>query len=238
MPLDEANVLTHQINKEVLMKTSRKGLILLFFVFLIVSGYSQNMKFEEIKKRMDSLEVKLEKIYINQADNNPYATGETLDWGNGWNFSVLVGGPAHFWDVDIGYNFKINKSNFLTTKQFIANPKGFRLGFYQETINIADDYNTYLATGYGFQGKVLYFSPVLLNFISFATYFKLAYLLPGPNDLDLKDSRLSYGLGGNIEFWQTSKMCVFTGFLVQSDFKEIPLYPLKFRIDFGARVYF
>jgi hypothetical protein len=230
---------------EEIMKTDKIALFLLIYTFLCLSGYTQENSMENLKTRMDSLEARLETVYIEQVDSNPYATGETLDWGKGWNFSALVGGPAYFWDLDIGYNFMIKKTNFLSSKQFIANPKGFRLGlslgmqsFYQETINKPDDYHTYLATGYGLQGKFLYFSPVLLNFISFATYFKLAYLLPGPNDLDIKDNRISYGLGGNIEFWQTSKMCVFTGFLVQSDFKEVPLYPLKFRVNFGARVYF
>jgi len=227
------------------MNAGKNTLYFLVWTFIFISGNAQDYDLDKLKTRMDSLEAKLETIYIEQVDSNPYATGQTLDWGKGWNFSALVGGPAYFWDLDIGYNFMIRKTNFLTSKQFIANPKGFRLGlslgmqsFYQETIYKPDDYHTYLANGYGLQGKVLYFSPVLLNFISFATYFKLAYLLPGPNDLDIEDNRLSCGLGGNIEFWQTSKMCVFTGFLIQSDFKEVPLYPLKIRMSFGTRVYF
>jgi hypothetical protein len=227
------------------MKTVNIIVAIFIYAAICLSVDAQDNSTERIKARMDSLEAKLETIFIEQVDSNPYATGETLDWGKGWNFSALVGGPAYFWDLDIGYNFMINKTNFLTSKKFIANPKGFRLGvslglqsFYRETINMPDDYYTYLANGYGLQGKVLYFSPVLLNFISFATYFKLAYLLPGPNDLDIEDNRMSYGLGGNIEFWQTSKMNVFIGFLVQSDFKEVPLYPLKMRMNFGTRIYF
>ena len=70
------------------MKT--KITIILFLSILLLSNLYAQDNYKKLQQKIDSLETKLEKIYIDQVENNPYTINDILNWGTGF----FVGGKT------------------------------------------------------------------------------------------------------------------------------------------------
>ncbi len=81
----------------------------------------------ELQARLDSLEVKVEKIIMENMDASPFATGETLGWGTGWTTSVLTSAPNQ-WTIELGYMFGLPGWTPPWAAEDIDSRRSYRLG--------------------------------------------------------------------------------------------------------------
>ncbi len=235
---------------------SKSILFLLFNIILTSNLYAQDnyiklqKKIVSLETRIDSLETSLEKIFIEQANNNPYTKSEILNWGTGF-FGAGKTGTNYTMNFELGYMFRIKKKPLASmSRYYIGKRKDYRFGisagmqwFSNETV-FKNDITFYRSTGYGAFGKFNFGSPVLLNFISFSGHLKVMYLVPSnDNDHNITDARMAYGYGNDIEFWLTENACVTLGYTDERDSvfgenKENPVYPSKVRFVLGFKTFF
>jgi hypothetical protein len=188
------------------MKT-KSTIILLFSIILLSNLYAQDI-YKKLQQKIDSLETRLEKICIEQVDNNPCATGDTLNWGTGF-FGGAKAGTNYTFNFEIGYMFRISKNPLASlSRDYIGKRKDYRFGlsagmqmFIDEPV-FKNDLTFYKSTGYGPYFKFNFGSPVLLNFLSFFWHLKAMYTIPTTNnDHNITGERMVYGYGNDIEFW-------------------------------------
>ena len=222
--------------------------ILLLSIILLTNLYAQD-NYIKLQQKIVSFETRLEKYY-KQADNNPYATGKALNWGNG----VFVGGKTgtnYTINLEIGYMWNIsNNEPSSFSRDYIGKRYDYRYGisagmqmFIDEPV-FKNDVTFYKSTGYGPYLKFNFGSPVLLNFISFSGHIKVMYTIPtSDNDHKIRSERIVYGYGNDIEFWLTKNECMTIGYTDESDSvfgenDDDPIYPSKIRFVFGFKTFF
>ena len=230
------------------MKT--KSTLIVILSIILLSNLNAQDNYKELQQKIDSLETRLEKIYNKQADNNPNAAVDTLNWGTGF----FVGGKtgSHYtMNLEIGYMFGLSKKPLASlSSDYIGKRKGYRLGisagiqFFDDEPVFKNDVTFYKSSGYGVYGKFNYGSPILLNFISFSGHIKAMYTKPEfDNDHHITDGRMVYGFGNDIEFWLTENECVTIGYTDEGDSvfgenKNDQIFPSKIRFVFGLKMFF
>ncbi len=218
---------------------------------------SQEMEVERLlmeqQMRIDSLEMRLEKMVIEEMDNNPYATGEILNWGTGWNLKIQYA-TTNQRSFEIGYLRFLKSTKFFRTKGYLGNRAGVRVGFalgvtsfYDEIVINTKNETTYASSGAIFSGKLGMATPVLLNFISTSHYFELLYVIPSENGANLTANKWGLTMGHELEFWITKKSNFIIGLKTGGDFsavlhtgdkKENVILPDEVRPYFGFKFYF
>ena len=231
------------------MKTKMRA-ILVLFGFALMSNLAAQDDYKMLQQKVDSLEAKLEKIYAEQFEINPYASGEALNWGTGF-FGSAKAGSHYTMNLELGYMFGISKNPLaFFSRDYIGDRKDYRFGvstgmqmFVDEPV-YKNDVEFYKSTGYAPYLKVNFGSPVLFNFISFSWHLKAMYAIPtDDNDHTITDGRMAFGYGNDIEFWVTENSSVTIGFTDECDTffgtNEIdPIYPSKIRFVFGFKTFF
>ena len=230
------------------MKT--RSLVVLVIGILLMVSLTAEENYSQLEEKVDSLETKLEEVYDSQIRNNPYANGETLDWGKGF-FGSMKTGTDYTMNLELGYMFKLKKKplEFLSSR-YVDNRQSYRIGFsagvqwFENEIVHNNKSGFYKSSGCGVYGKLNFGSPILLNFISFSWHLKAMYADPEEDsDHGIKDARMVYGFGNDLEFWLTKNSCVTVGFtdetdnLFCDDDKE-SIYPHKIRFAFGFKSFF
>lgn len=130
------------------------------------------LEVENLKKRIDSLEVQLEKQSMNSFNRNPIISGEYLNWGKG----VTIWGEYPYPSIDVGYTFKI-ANNMVRLGVFVG--YDYRLGIYNEQNELPNVSRHFL------HFKVMAGSPVFFNLMSFSGAVAQLYFL----DQQYKDGR-------------------------------------------------
>ncbi|MDP8208330.1 MAG: hypothetical protein P9L92_16815 [Candidatus Electryonea clarkiae] len=230
------------------MKT-RITMILFISILLLSNLYAEDND-TRLQARIDSLETRLAGIYMEQVDNNPYASGETRNWGSGY-FVGAKAGANYTMNIEIGYMLKIKKNPLASlSREYIGGKTSYRLGLSAGMLMFMDepvfknDSTFYISNGYGPYGKINFGSPVLLNFISFAWHLKFMHTIPTTeNDHNITEARMAYGYGNDIEFWLTENAVASIGFTDERDSmfgenKDDPIYPPKVRFVFGFKTFF
>ena len=229
----------------------KKGnLVVLIIGILLVSTLAAEESSTNLQERIELLETKLEKIETEQIRSNPYANGETEDWGTGF-FTTTKTGAVNSWNLELGYMFKVKGNAFgLLSKDYISKRNSYRLGFsagaqwFDKEMVYNNNSNFYNSAGYGFYGKFNVGSPILLNFMSFSGHLKAMYTIPEKDSAhNIEDSRMVYGFGNDVEFWLTKNSCVTVGYTEESDsvFEENEndrIYPSRIRFVFGFKSHF
>ncbi|MFC2082108.1 hypothetical protein ACFLQT_00095 [Bacteroidota bacterium] len=231
-------------------RRSNKPLLTFIFFFVMCTGINaQFTKVDSLQMRIDSLEARIEQIYIEQVDNNPYATGEILNWGNGTYIAIHLG-PYWYSSAEIGYNYII-KGQLPpgSDEPFLNNTRAFRLGFglglfnFDEPVYDEIDSLTLQTNANGVYAKILIGSPVLLNFMSFTAELKILHISPDVDVFDTDNSRLGLGIASDIEFWFYENTCITVGFSFEGDWEaltnksERSILPIKYRTRFGVRIF-
>ena len=225
----------------------KSTLVVLFSILLLSNLYAQD-NYKKLQQKVDSLETKLEEIYLKQITNNPYATGKTFDWGSGFFIGTKMG--THYtMNIEIGYIYKLRKNPFaFFSDDYIGKRKDYRLGIsagmqmFENELLLRDNLTAYQSSGYGAYMKLNFGSPVLLNFISFSGHIKAMYTSPDKNPYNT-DNRMVLGYGNDIEFWLTDNECISIGYTDESDAysgkkKKNQILPLKVRFVFGFKMFF
>lgn len=223
-----------------------KSIITFLLSILFLSNLYAQDNYTKLLQKIDSLEIRLEKIY----ENHPYATSDTVNWGTGL-FGGGKTGTNYSMNLEIGYMFSTNKNPKVSLSgDYIGKRKDYRYGFstglqyFSNEPVFKNDVTFYRSTGYGAFGKFNFASPVLLNFISFSCHLKAMYTIPAKNnDHKIRDNRMVYGYGYDIEFWITENECATLGYTDESDsflggHKDDPIYPSKIRFVFGIKHFF
>ena len=216
---------------------------------------SAESNIEQLKQEVSTLKLKLEKMYIEQVDNNPYATGQTLDWGTGWSFFINLS-PAYDITMDMAYMFQFSSWHAPWEPEYIDKRKGYRVGisaglqsFHHGETLYNDDDEAYRVAGFGLHARLIYGSPVLLNFISTTGYIKPMVIFPQyhSNDSRKEEPLMGIGLGADIEFWIAENKCISLGFKAEGIFKDMfddPLLkedsvmPFLIKPLAGVKIYF
>jgi hypothetical protein len=230
------------------MKT--RNLVVLLIGIMLISVLVADDSYSQLQERIDLLEAKLENIEVEQIRSNPYANGETSDWGTGF-FMNSKTGAVNSWNLELGHMFKVKGNAFgLLSKDYISKRNSYRLGFsagaqwFDKEIVYNNNSTFYNSSGYGFYGKFITGSPILLNFMSFSGHLKAMYTIPGEDKShNIEDARMVYGFGNDVEFWLTKNSCVTVGYTEESDsvFEENEndrIYPSKIRFVFGFKSHF
>ena len=218
---------------------------LLFSIILLTNVFAQD-NYTKLQQKVDSLEIQLKKV----CDSHPYAMGDTLNWANG----LFIGGKAgtnYSMNLEVGYMFKTGSNPGMSLgDDYIGKRKDYRWGFsagmqyFSNEPVFKSDVTFYKSTGYGTYGKFNFGSPVLLNFISFSCHLKAMYTVPTKdNDHKIRDNRMVYGYGYDIDFWVTETECATLGYTDESDsffggHEDDPIYPSKIRFVFGLKMFF
>jgi hypothetical protein len=228
------------------MKT---GFMVFVMIGILLSTLSADEGSTQLQERIDVIEAKLEKIEDEQIRNNPFANGETADWGSGCFLSSKTG-TTNSWNIELGYMFNVKGNALgLLSKEYISKKNSYRLGFsggvqwFDKEIIYDDNSSFYSSSGYGFYGKFIAGSPILLNFMSFSGHIKAMHTIPDNNSQNIEDSRMVYGFGNDVEFWLTKNSCVTLGYTEESDsvFDENEndrIYPSEIRFVFGFKSHF
>ena len=229
------------------MKT--RNLVVLLIGIMLVSGLVAEENYTQMQERIDQLEAKLEKINVEEINNNPYTSGETFNWGTGW-FGSAKTGTDYSMNFELGYMLKIKKPFASLTREYVGNRNDYRIGFsagaqyFENAVVYQNDTNFYKSSGCGIYGKLNFGSPVLLNFVSFSWHLKAMYTDPDKNnDHNITEARMVYGYGNDVEFWLTQNSCVTLGFTDERDtffdeHKDDSIYPSKIRFVFGFKTFF
>ncbi len=209
----------------------------------------------ELRARLDSLEVKIEKIIMENVDANPYATGETLGWGTGWTTSVLTA-AANQWTIEVGYMFGFPGWTPPWEQKYIDSRRAYRLGvsagfeyFRREGLLHKDNGDPYYAHGQALALKLTWGTPVLLNFISGTAFLRGLWILPDYDAADKgRDESIGgAGMGSTIEFWIARDKCLTVGFKLEGEWEDFihdhnevkdEVLPYEFRPEMGVRVFF
>ncbi len=209
----------------------------------------------ELKKKIELLKTEIEKLKIELLDNNPYATGETLNWGKGFNFWLGYSAEKQA-SIEVNYSFNIKR---LKGKKSILNKSGglilgIGLGFTDfedERINIDfDNYSkniSFSSSGNIFYSKLSLSSPVLLTFINTSISLRLLYINPSENSMNITRNRFGVGLDFDINFWLSKKVSITVGYKSDIDFGknnildglyEDKVLSENFKFQLGTKYYF
>jgi hypothetical protein len=208
-----------------------------------------------LQARIDSLEVKLEKVIMDNVDASPFATGETLDWGTGWNTSALTAAENQ-WTIELGYMFGFRGWTPPWEVDYIDHRRSYRLGvsagfeyYRREGLLAKDNGDLYYSQGSVVALKLTWGTPVLLNFISGSAYLRGLWIFPLYDDGDTgrEKSLAGVGLGSDLEFWIARDKCLTVGFKLEGDWDSWvdegkygtdQVLPYRFRPQMGVRVFF
>jgi len=208
-----------------------------------------------LEARIDSLEVKLEKIIMENVDASPFATGETLNWGTGWNASFFTAAENQS-AIEVGYTFGFPGWTPPWDREYIDSRRSYRLGisagyqYYRREGPLAkDNGDLYYSQGSVLALKLSWGTPVLLNFISASANLRGLWIFPNYDDGDTgRDKSLfGIGLGSDLEFWIARDKCLTLGFKMEGDWDSWTdedqygtdqVLPYRFRPQMGARVFF
>lgn len=209
----------------------------------------------ELRARVDSLEVKLEKVIMENVDASPFATGETLGWGIGWTTSVSTAAKNQ-WTMELGYFFGFPGWLPPWDEAYIDSRRSYRLGvsacldfFRHEGLLHKDSGEPYYAHGNVIALKLTWGTPVLLNFISGTAFVRGLWILPNYDSADKgrEESIAGAGLGSAIEFWIARNKCLTVGFKLEGEWDDFvypsngveeKVLPYEFRPEMGVRVFF
>jgi hypothetical protein len=230
------------------MKT-KSTIIILFCILLLSNLYAQD-NYTKLLQKIDSLEIRLEKFCTEQVGNNPYSTGDALNWGTGF-FAGAKTGSFYTMNLEIGYMFRLKKSPLaFFSRDYIGKRKDYRFGIsagvqmFENELVFKNAATIYTSSGYGVFGKFNFGSPVLLNFISFSWHLKAMYTVPTTDKShNITEARMVYGYGNDIEFWLTENACASLGFTDERDSlfgenKNDRIYPSKIRFVLGFKTFF
>ena len=182
----------------------------------------------ERRELEERLEARLERIYIETVDNSPYATGETLDWGSGPFFGMNLYAP-NLYEFEVGYKFNLRKQSLPWQRSYVGKRREMKWGvalgvmhYYDEPVYDPDPATLHESSAFGPYMKLVYGSPVLLNFISTTSHLKVMYL----SRLDIAgegfaDHDWGMGIGGNLNFWLYENMCLNLGLSTEGTFKGL-----------------
>jgi hypothetical protein len=146
-----------------------------------------------LEKKVDSLQVAFAKNAIKKDEDNPFTSGKFINWGRG-----------------ITVQLHVNKSSGLEAGYTFVTKKHIRMGLLCGTEITRNDTTVPNAA---FYGKVSMGTPVLLNFLSFTTYFKTLVYPAGANFHANKPVHTRGGgaAGVDIEFWISSHISILAG---------------------------
>ena len=226
-------------------------IILLFsynsFAFTeIENAQTTSEKYEKLKQKIDLLETELAKIKIEKTENNPYATGEVLNWGTGKFASLHVRESVQA--IEFGY-IGMSKVPSFNKNGYIGKNRGYRYGLsigaqvfdYTELRQDDDDnFENYHSDGNAWFARITGGSPVLLNFISATANFKVMYIDPDSNIYDKTESEWGWGAGLDIEFWLVKSSCISLGWEqeYQATSSSEKIIPPTHRFNFGIKAFF
>ena len=209
----------------------------------------------DLSRRLDSLEVKVERIIIEQMDASPFATGETLSWGKGWYFGATVSSPNQSL-VELGHVFGFRGWRPPWEPEYLDRRRGYRVGLsagfqsFQDAGLLRDDAgDRYYVDGIAPFLKLSWGTPVLLNFISTSTFLRPSLIFPFYEDGDSRDDHPLAGLalGADLEFWIARNKCITLGYMMEGqlnrwfrnrEWDEDTVMPLEYRPRAGVRVFF
>lgn len=210
---------------------------------------------EELSQRLDSLEVKVEQIVRENTDNNPFATGETLDWGRGWFSQTSVASPNRE-GLEIGYMHGFRTWRPPWEHPYIGQRAGYRMGLsigaevlHDSGILHKDNGDPYYVESFAPYLKVSYGSPVLLNFISATGFVQPMCIIPNlaRGDSSNDDPRAGLSIGAEMEFWIARDKCFTLGysmdgqlnqFFERRKWNEDTLLPHEYHTRAGVKVFF
>ena len=182
----------------------KKIFALILFLFVNASGFKlidsstiNAPEWAEIKNRMDSLEVLLEKLSRESATKNPIVSGEYAQWGSGLTVGVEYPMPS----VEFGYTFQIVKQS---ARMGILAGYRYRVGIEDEK-----SWDLELAKQY-FHLKFTLSSPVFLNLMSVSGSVAQMYSLDSFFDNNTTSATCT-NLGFDFEFWIRKNVNLFFG---------------------------
>ncbi len=170
-------------------------------------------------------------------------------------FLGLKQGSSHTVNMELGYLFQFQKHqktgrNGKASRAYIGQNNAYRLGFsmglqgFQDEPVVQADDTVFHSAGYGYYGKLLFSSPVLLNFIAISGHIKVLYLFPAEmHSRDIANARMAFGIGQDVEFWVTDDSCATLGFTDEGDSHALndrsdAIFPSKVRFTFGFKKFF
>lgn len=150
-------------------------------------------RISRLEKKVDSLQVAFVKNAIKKDEDNPFTSGKLINWGRGVTIQIHE-----------------NKSSGLEAGYTFVTKKHLRMGLLCGTEVTRNDTTIPNAA---FYGKTSLGTPVLLNFLSFTTYFKSLVYPAGGNFHANKPEHTRGGAaaGFDIEFWISSHLSVVAG---------------------------
>jgi hypothetical protein len=228
-----------------------KRLIIAILMLLTISNM---LIADELEERFNTLETEIEKLKIETVDNNPYATGETLNWGKGLFMDFQLS-PKRTGSIEIGYNFVLEKWKPPMNGPYLQDRRGYKIGIslgsqssFNELTLVEEDKSFLTSSGYAFFGKLSLSSPVLLNFISTNTYIKPMYIIgANTNEGSFANEEFGIGFGGEVEFWISKKQSFYLGFKAEGSFDAFAdkveennrsILPWNYYPTFGIRLHF
>lgn len=152
----------------------------------------------ELKARIDSLEIALEKFNIEMLERNPIISGKYLSWGKGLTFTLEY--PIA--SIDIGYTFKIFRG---TTRLGVSTGYNYRHGIDEEKNSLSGMSKHFAHL------KLMAGTPVFFNLMSVSAGVSQLYALDD-NDIDDEKSILTCTkLNFDFEFWIQPELMLFLG---------------------------
>lgn len=158
------------------------------------SGRAQNL--DSLSRRVDSLQADLVQLRTEKEDHSLYAIGDALDWGKGFGLGLELN-PTGF-GLELNYTFK---AMGFDTPYYLGNFRSVGLAIGAEwwlnenpTLRKQDTSYSGILVPYA---AVRLSTPVLLNFTSFSTAFRIFTTAPE------KTLAPGWGLSEEMQFWLT-----------------------------------
>ncbi len=152
----------------------------------------------ELKARIDSLEIALEKFNIEMLERNPIISGKYLSWGKGLTFTIEY--PIASFDV--GYTFKIIKG---TTRLGVSTGYNYRHGIDEEKNNLSGMSKHFAHL------KLMAGTPVFFNLMSVSAGVSQLYALDENDINDEKSILTCTKFNFDFEFWIQPELMLFLG---------------------------
>lgn len=159
---------------------------------------STDSEIENLKAKVDSLEIALEKFNIEMLERNPIISGKYISWGKGLTFTVEY--PIA--SIDIGYTFKIFRG---TTRLGISTGYNYRHGIDEEKTGLSGMSKHFAHL------KLMAGTPVFFNLMSISAGVSQLYALDDHSISDEKSILTCTKLNFDFEFWIQPELMLFFG---------------------------